>query len=542
MKQHAIPVGKLLCLVTAALLGAPQARGQFSGSYQTNTINGLLSSWPGDYVVGSNAVFDVVLIENGGTLVSSGSHIGYAGTNNSAVLRDIGSIWKTVFVYVGDAVGGGNSLVITNGGRVANEGLARIGRFGSNNNRVLVSGSGSSWRNTNDLTIGEIASGNSLVISNGAGVDDRFASIGDSGANSNNSVTVTGTGSVWTNRSSLNVGAGAVSNSVVIRDGGVVLSGDGNIGYAGGRASRVAVNDVGSLWNCQGNLVIGLFTSEHTLAISNGGLVIAANLYVGYGTSSSNNLVSLDSGSLVVTNGSGSGVLSVLNGSVRLNGGTVTVDQLFVTNTFTFNKGTVHSAATSVTNGQQFVVGDSTSVANLNLLGGLHSFNDGLRIANNAVLTGCGTINGTVVVDAGGAAFADCSPLVFTQSLTNNGSLRAINGNVLEAYDTVVNNGTIDLINGGITNFHGTFINNGVVLDSNSVVVAQISDSSNDIVAQIQSVSGHTYQLQVRDALDASTWSDILAPQSGDGGLLTFTDPGGATNVPARFYRFRVSP
>ena len=105
----------------------------------------------------------------------------------------------------------------------------------------------------------------------------------------------------------------------------------------------------------------------------------------------------------------------------------------------------------------------------------------------------------------------------------------------------MVNNGTIDLINAGMTNFYGAFINNSVVLDSNSVAVADSSFSGNDVVVTIQSVAGHTYQLQVRDSIEAGVWSDIGAPQSGNDSLLTFIDSGGATNVPARFYRFRLT-
>jgi len=42
------------------------------------------------------------------------------------------------------------------------------------------------------------------------------------------------------------------------------------------------------------------------------------------------------------------------------------------------------------------------------LLGGIHSFTDGLRIRNNSTLSGCGTINGSVLVDQGGTVLADC--------------------------------------------------------------------------------------------------------------------------------------
>ena len=46
--------------------------------------------------------------------------------------------------------------------------------------------------------------------------------------------------------------------------------------------------------------------------------------------------------------------------------------------------------------------------------------------------------------------------------VTNNATVRALNGSVIESYALFVNNGTID-ISGGSTNFHGGLINNGTI-------------------------------------------------------------------------------
>jgi len=48
--------------------------------------------------------------------------------------------------------------------------------------------------------------------------------------------------------------------------------------------------------------------------------------------------------------------------------------------------------------------------------------------------------------------------------VTNNGTMQAVDGSVLQAYGQVVNNGG-DLAITGSTNFLGGFINNGTVLD-----------------------------------------------------------------------------
>ena len=134
---------------------------------------------------------------------------------------------------------------------------------------------------------------------------------------------------------------------------------------------------------------------------------------------------------------------------------------------------------------------------------------------------------------------ANCGTLTFAGIVTNNGTMRANGGCVLESYGTVVNNGTIDIINGA-TNFHSGFTNNGTVLDAKSVRISQVSRSAQDFVIRIPSVLGHTYQLQYTASLTPANWTNIGLSQAGTGGVLTFTDPGGAANA-QRFYRLDVT-
>jgi hypothetical protein len=54
------------CLGLLVLAGQTQA--QFTANDQTNTIDGVVSNWPGDYVVGSNTFNDALQILNGGVL------------------------------------------------------------------------------------------------------------------------------------------------------------------------------------------------------------------------------------------------------------------------------------------------------------------------------------------------------------------------------------------------------------------------------------------------------------------------------------------
>jgi hypothetical protein len=55
------------------------------------------------------------------------------------------------------------------------------------------------------------------------------------------------------------------------------------------------------------------------------------------------------------------------------------------------------------------------STATLQLNGGTHTFVDGLSVLSNAVVTGCGTINGNVTIYPGGVVAASCGgELTFT--------------------------------------------------------------------------------------------------------------------------------
>jgi hypothetical protein len=252
---------------------------------------------------------------------------------------------------------------------------------------------------------------------------------------------------------------------------------------------------------------------------------------------------------LFVTNSSGNGQLCVGQStgpaSLIFSNGTVTINQLVLTNgansVFTFSAGTLASGGTFVTNNQVFVVGDGTDAATFQLNGGVHSFANNLEITSDALLTGCGTIEGNVTIDPGGTVLVNCGgTLTFTGSVTNNGTMQAVNGSVLQADGQVVNNGVINAVNGS-TEFLGGLVNNGCVLTAANVQISSITRSGNDITVQIPSGNCATYQLQVTPLLKPASWTNLGASQGGTGGVLSFTDTGGATNRPGRFYRIDIT-
>jgi T5SS/PEP-CTERM-associated repeat protein len=260
-----------------------------------------------------------------------------------SILNDTGSL----VIGTGVATYGGlcstrHSLVVSNGGQVLSvHGYAGV--LGSNS--VLVTGSGSVWRNSLDLYVGSHGSGNSLVVSNGGQMINGTSfspggggncyiggdpNLFPTGANSN-SVVVTGTSSVWSNFGPLSVGYDGAGNSLVIGNSGLVnCACVCDVGFSSISSNNtVRVIDGGVLRFRNNNLIIGFQGSSNSLVVA-GGSVFAPNLYIGYASAFCNNFVELDSGSLAVTNSSA--VLEVRMGTLILNGGVLQVGKLVITN------------------------------------------------------------------------------------------------------------------------------------------------------------------------------------------------------------------
>ena len=138
-------------LALSCLFSATPARAQYSANNQTNTISGVSSNWVGNgsYVVGSNWVYDALLIQSGGVLSNGDGYIGYeaAANYNAAIVSGDGSIWSNnASLYVGWS-GSGNQLIITNEGAVYNT-VGYLGfNTGSTGNTAVVSDYGSVWSN-----------------------------------------------------------------------------------------------------------------------------------------------------------------------------------------------------------------------------------------------------------------------------------------------------------------------------------------------------------------------------------------------------------
>ena len=378
---------------------------------------------------------------------------------------------------------------------------------------------------------------------------------------------ISGVVSNWT--SDYLIGSNTLADALLIQNGGALSNGNGYVGYEIGADNNTAlVSDSNSLWNVAGVLVVGNSGSGNRLIVTNEASVVCNNGTIGVAGSSNvvlvtdnaswtlsgnltigpggrgNQLVLTNGGSVQVMNLAHTATLDVQGGTLSLNGGFGSVDSFTATNgtqsVFTFNGGLLASGATQISNTQPTVIGDGAATATLQLNGGTHTFVDGLAVLSNAVVTGCGTINGNVTIYPGGVVAASCGgELTFTGIVTNNGDLQVVSGTTLEIYGTLVNNGILDLFDAGPTNFHGAFINNGTVRNGANIII-----SGNDVIIKYVSVGFfHNYQLQVTPSLKPASWVNTGTSQSSlsFGRLLTFTDVGGATNRPSRFYRFDLN-
>ncbi len=367
MRRGHLVVGLFVGLV----IGANTSEAQFSGSSQTNLISGVTSNWVGNYFVGNGSSADALLIQSAGVLSNGSGVLGNgSASNNCAVVSGPGSVWNN---NGGLTVGNGgwhNSLVISNGGQVFNShGVLGDNFIGSSSNTALVTGPGSLWKNSSDLEVGGYGSANTLVISNGGWVTTSYATIGFNSFG--NSVLVTGLGSVWSN--SFSIQLYVAGNQLVIQDGGQVISGSSSVALGSG---TILVTDPGSVWSNGSYLDFGGFKGS-SMVISNGGQVICAygtlsasnnsvrivesgvwqsdvlrigdekasntvvvaggsllstNIVIGFPATVCNNLLQLDSGTVLVTNATADAVLEVRYGKLIVSGGTLRADILVLTN------------------------------------------------------------------------------------------------------------------------------------------------------------------------------------------------------------------
>ncbi len=541
--------------------GTMRVQGILALGSSANTISNLITLLPGGTLIVGNNVYV-------GNTNDTQAAMQFVGGNSSLLSNLVAGSFPS---STGTVLIAGGQLVVTNGVIGIGNDASTTNGFGygqmtvSNSsvlaNQILL---GSSAGGRGNLTIQSnavvsLVGSNALLVPDDVDIDggelniDNGEIVCGSGTNFPGSLTMAGgvatvseidVGSSGSGTLTISGGQMTVSD---ILDLGSLSGSAGSVWMIGGTLTagviEVGVSGVGQLSLSNNGIIQVSFSfsvgasgaagAAGTLTVAGGSLISSVPVYVGAGSVWVSGGQLQASSLLIGYNNYGVGELTISNGSVQAN-------SLILTNgansRIALVGGTLESGGTVVTNNQRFVVGNGINSATFTLgAGGTHWFANGLEITSNATLSGCGTINGSVLVDTGGVVVANCGTLTFNNIVTNNGVLLADGGSTLETYSNLVNNGTIDAINGS-TNFHGAFVNRGTVLTSANVKISQVAPSGQNFVVKIQSVTGHTYRLQYTASMLSPTWTDTGASQSGTGGVLTFTDYGALANPP-RFYR-----
>lgn len=273
----------LLLVATMLAIALPSLHAQLVADGATNTLNNVTNTFTGDMTVGTNSSFTLLILSDNALLTNSANGvIGRTATakSNEVQLLSPTARWQMGNnLYVGSN-GAFNRMVVSNGAFLNNNSGFLGNGASSSNNFALITGSGSLWTNRSDLRVGFFGRDNQMIVSNGARVVSFGGELGSQPGSSNNLVVVTGSGSVWTNVLGgwVSVGGGERGNRLVIEAGGLVDGDNGVVGTgAFGGDSEAVVTGASSRWSSRTDLVVGLNPSNNRLVVSNGAVVVAGN-------------------------------------------------------------------------------------------------------------------------------------------------------------------------------------------------------------------------------------------------------------------------
>ncbi len=253
--------------------GARLGTGSLLTGVGTGTVNVMNagSTWNslGLLEIGDGGTGEVNITQGGavnaadsiiGANVSGGGEVNVTGLN---------SLWDNSGTVTIGGLGGG-TLNITNQGVVENtDGFIANSALGGSNGTVDVSGFGSGWINSDDLTVGHVGTG-TLTINGGGFVGSDYAFVGFESSGTG-TVTVKGFGSIWQTSQNLFVGFRG-QGTVNITAGGSVQNTTGFVGDDSDSTGLVTVDGDDSVWQNSGDLFVGFF-GEGTLNITGGGTV-----------------------------------------------------------------------------------------------------------------------------------------------------------------------------------------------------------------------------------------------------------------------------
>jgi T5SS/PEP-CTERM-associated repeat protein len=246
-------------------------------------------------------------------------------------------------VSTGSGFGGEGSMHIADGLAMQST-SGYIGYKSGSSGVVTVSGSGSAWTNSKELYVGKYGDG-ALEITNNSAVSNTSGRIGAYGG-STGTVTVSGAGSTWTNSSTLYVGE-AGDGMLEISDGAAVSNTAGSIGDQAGSTGAVTVSGAGSTWVNSSVLYVGRY-GDAALEITNGAVASNTDGYISF-TSTLVSAVTVSGAGSTWTNSGmlfvgrhGDGTLVISDGGlVDVGEGTYVAKDVGTTGSIRFDNGTL---------------------------------------------------------------------------------------------------------------------------------------------------------------------------------------------------------
>lgn len=437
------------------------------------------------------------ILVNHGTLVAANGTYFYigkkfnngAGQNNASVIVTNGGCAVMSNVLIGRGPATNDVLIVMANGVVTNYSVAIgdtwAGAYLCKNNRMSISASGAVY-----------TTGGSII----GGTTQTGANIGNS---LSNNVVISGVGSVWSNSSDLTVGyvnnvnLAANGNWLTVSNGGSAFVANLTVssvgpGYAGAIATGNTVTVNGGYLYVTNKVQVGAGTnfSQGTLTVLNGGLLEASSLSNGvtagnYITNSTGIYQFSKAAPSIIPNGAGN--IALNNGWVSFRGvtnvdvlgnwrGTLTNMTFSGVNTFRLN-----AATNSATIDQTYVFDPGLGTTNY---AGLEMVNTG------TCYRGLAGSSLTIGTNVGSAATMLCSntAAIVSVPFTNNGTLTLFNSTLTFTTNATFN-GTLQLDTGHLASLNGTVLASNLTLGANSSLIVT-GAGTNAILATFTTVSG----------------------------------------------------
>nr|WP_313015815.1 autotransporter outer membrane beta-barrel domain-containing protein [Brucella intermedia] len=517
-------IGNLLITNGGQLQNTSTYLGVNAGSSGTATVLGLGSSWvvSGATFVAGDRGTGILNIFEKGSVTAQNLTIGNLATSSGAVTVSGQNARLIVSRAISIGIYSEGSLSILDGAEV-NSGWAHIGDNPTGRATVLVSGAGSSWNINSYFGAGGDGAAN-IVVSNGGKIQNNGEAELGITKTAVASVTITGKDSAWQVGDYLLVG-GNGSATLSVKDGGALTSAQAYVGYdmnfqrPGSDKplhGSVTVDGVNSTWNVATFLNVG--DSTHgSLAITNGGLVQSAEGAIGinrFGTTSTTGQVAISGLGSAWNIGAGGLYVGVLSGSE----GTLTISQAGSVS----SQGDVLIGQESGSKGRLIIGADegnpAVSAGSLNAPRIVFGKGDAALILNhtdNDFTLGASISSATNAPDSEGSVRVLAGRTILTISSDYYGST-SVEGGVLQAGTSSVfsPNSTYSIEKSGTLDLAGLSQNVGPL--RNAGTVSLVSKSSNPTVGAILTVQGDLVSsdglVQISSVLndDTSTTDKII--------------------------------